>query len=61
MGLPISLSDQPDLDLATPEEAPWKQGSCPTLPGILNTQQGMTQQTLVEGMTDLLCLGAAHN
>lgn len=34
----ISLPDQPDMDLATPEEALWKQGSCLTLPGILNTQ-----------------------
>lgn len=28
--------------------------------GILNTQQGMTQQTLVEEVIDLLYLGVAH-
>lgn len=61
MEQPVSLPGQPDLYLVTPEEASWKQGSYPTCPDILNTQQGMGQQTLVVEINGLLCLDAAHN
>ena len=59
--LPIALPGLSDLDPASPQEAPG--GRAHTLPsslGILSTQQGVVQQTPIEGMIVLVCLGAAH-
>lgn len=55
---PVSLPGQPDLDPATPEEASGSRA--PTLPTLASSAPTLAQQTLVEVMNDLLCLGAAH-
>lgn len=59
--LPISLPGQSDLTWP-PLRKLLEAGLIPypASLGILSTQQGVVQQTPIEGMTVLVCLGAAH-
>lgn len=57
---PLSWTCQSPCLASHPRGSFLEAGLLPTCLGILSTQEGMAQQTLVAKMNDLPCLGAAH-